>query len=368
MVSREGEKKIVVFATKGTGTNEELRIVELASQLNIIRLDFDKKKKLNSFFFLSKTIYKIKPDLIVMEGTGLAGGAALLLIHLILGTKYIVSSGDAVGPYVGGRIRVLRGIFQFYERILCKFSSGFVGWTPYLVGRALTFGAPRAMTAAGWNEYQINKNDQEASRKKIREKYSIPQDAIVIGIVGSLNWSKRYSYCYGLEIVRAFRNLERTDLYAFIVGGGDGLNYLFREKEEHKLTRVKFAGQVKYEEVLSYLSAIDIVTLPQSVNEVGNFRYTTKISEYLAAGLPVFLNQTPFSYDFCGGWFWRLRGDAPWSPKYIKNLCDILNVISKSDIEEKKKKVPIELGIFQKSEQVARFTEFCNDILCQEGY
>ena len=364
-MTKENERKIVIFATKGTGTNEELRIIELTSQLNSIRLDFDKKKKLRSFLSLLKNIFKIKPNLVVMEGTGIAGGVVVLLCHFFLGTKYIVSSGDAVGPYVGMRISLLAPIFQFYERMLCNFSSGFVGWSPYLVGRALTFGAPRAMTAAGWSEYEISQTDQEVSRKKIREKYSIPQDAIVVGIVGSLNWNKRLSHCYGLEILRAVRGLERSDIYALIVGGGDGLNYLFKEKECHKLDRVAFAGQVSYEEVLSYLSAMDVVTLPQSVDKVGSFRYTTKISEYLAAGLPVFLNQTPFSYDFSDGWFWRLQGDAPWSQKYVENLHDKLKIISKSDIQEKKERIPRELGVFQKSKQVERFTEFCNDILFQ---
>ena len=43
--------------------------------------------------------------------------------------------------------------FAMYERMLCRFSAGFIGWTSYLVGRAISFGAPRGMTAAsgpGW--------------------------------------------------------------------------------------------------------------------------------------------------------------------------------------------------------------------------
>ena len=87
-------------------------------------------------------MWRIRPDLVVMEGTGLAGGAALILARAVFGQRYLVSSGDAVGPWVGTRSRLLGPVFGLYERVLCRLAAGFIGWTPYLVGRALTFGTP----------------------------------------------------------------------------------------------------------------------------------------------------------------------------------------------------------------------------------
>ena len=91
-----------------------------------------------------------RPDLIVMEGTGTAGGLVLLAIRALLGIPYVVSSGDAVGPFLRLHSRALGVLGAVYERVLCRSCAGFVGWTPYLAGRALTLGAPRAMTAPGW--------------------------------------------------------------------------------------------------------------------------------------------------------------------------------------------------------------------------
>ena len=42
-----------------------------------------------------------------------------------------------------------------------------------------------------------------------------------------------------------------------------------------------------------FLAAFDLASLPQSVDRVGSFRYSTKLSEYLAAGLPIVTSQIP---------------------------------------------------------------------------
>jgi len=41
------------------------------------------------------------------------------------------------------------------------------------------------------------------------------------------------------------------------------------------------------------------------VDRTGGFRFTTKVSEYLDAGLPVVTSQIPMGYDLNGGWAWR---------------------------------------------------------------
>src|SRR5439155_14049239 len=97
---------------------------------------------------------------------------------------------------------------------------------PYLVGRALSFGAPRAMTAPGWAAFDASPEMLAAARTRMRGELGIVPDALVFGIVGSLAWSKRAKYCYGLELVRAMRQVERANIVALIVGGGSGLEKL----------------------------------------------------------------------------------------------------------------------------------------------
>ena len=151
MSSTQRSPRIFWFATKGSGTNDALRIDTLLSKFEDRKeIPFSKKGKMAGLVKIMRTISAEKPDLIVMEGTGISGGVACLYGKLCHGVPYVFSSGDAVGPFMRSHHRVAGFAFELYERLLCRFSAGFIGWTPYLCGRAMTFGAPRAVTAAGW--------------------------------------------------------------------------------------------------------------------------------------------------------------------------------------------------------------------------
>ena len=77
-----------------------------------------------------------------------------------------------------------------------------------------------------------------------------------------------------------------------------------------------------------YLAAMDFASLPQSRDGVGMFRYTTKISEYAAAGLPIVTGRLPLAYDLDDGTMIRLPGFAPWSPQYIAAMADLMNEVT----------------------------------------
>jgi Glycosyl transferases group 1 len=354
--------RILVLSTLGSGSNEEHRICELFSGFKPDLFPFDRKRKFKMMRELFRTIIRGSYDLVAMEGTGLAGGVPLMLLRLLKGTKYIVSSGDAVGPWVASRYRILGPVFAVYERLLCRLCAGFIGWTPYLVGRALTFGAPRGMTAAGWAPFHRTEMEMSEARSRIRHSLNIPSDAIVIGIAGSLVWSRRMSYSYGLEIVEAVRRLKRRDVYGVIVGDGTGLSWLRsigKDFHEH----LRFTGRVPQSEVPDYLAAMDLGSLPQSVDGVGSFRYTTKISEYLDARLPMVTGGIPLSYDLDEGWILRLLGDTPWGEEYINSLVDLLEHITREDISYLRSLIPTNPLAFNKDLQTARVTHFVKDLI-----
>jgi hypothetical protein len=199
------KQKIIAFDTEGNPPGHfEDRLRYLLEDFDIHYFNFDSKNKIKSGWALFSFIRKTQPALLVMEGTGSIGGAVLLLCRWFLGIPYIFSSGDAVGPFLTMKIPWLGPVFYFYEWLLCYFCSGFVGWTPYLSGRALTLGAPRAVVAAGWSPFQIH-GDRKAQGASIRSQLGISDNALVVGMVGSLQWNPRVNYCYGLEIVRAVK-------------------------------------------------------------------------------------------------------------------------------------------------------------------
>lgn len=351
--------RIACFATQGTGSRDETRIRALLADLDPVVYPFDRAAKTRSGLALLRRIGRDRPDLVVMEGTGVGGGLALVAAAVLLRRRYVVSTGDAVGPFMAGLRRGLGVPFALYERLLLRQSEGVVAWSPYIAGRALTLGARRAVTAAGWAP-AARATSRNELRRTMRERLGVDDDAVVFGLVGSLGWNRRHGYCYGLELIRALRATTRPDVRALVVGDGDGLAILKRESASDE--RALLPGAVSPEEVPEMLAAMDVASLPQSVDGVGSFRYTTKLSEYLAAGLPVVTSRIPLAYDLDTGWLWRLPGDVPWGAEYVQALAGLMETVGRDDIDERRARVPRGAEIFDEERQRRRVTAFLTEL------
>jgi hypothetical protein len=112
---------------------------------------------------------------------------------------------------------------------------------------------------------------------------------------------------------------------------------------------------------MEYLAAMDVASLPQSVDAVGSFRYTTKLSEYLAAGVPVVTGQIPLGYDLDDGWLWRLPGNAPWRPDYIQALAFLIDNLTPGELAVRRAAVPRDLPEFDRERQIARVGAFLRE-------
>jgi glycosyltransferase involved in cell wall biosynthesis len=358
--SRGKAGRILCFATQGYEHIEGERIRVLLESLDPQEYRFERTRKLGSALGLLKLACSERPALIVMEGTGLGGGVPLLLLRALFGVPFVVSSGDAVGPFLRLHSHAAGILGGVYERLLCRASAGFVGWTPYLVGRALTYGAPRGMTAPGWTR----SNPSPDARVAVRRKLGVPDETIVVGLVGSLHWNETVKYVYGAELVDAVRRTARDDVVACIVGDGDGRGRLEELAGEDLGKRVLLPGRIAPEEVPDYLAAFDVGSLSQSLDPVGAFRYTTKLSEYLAVGLPVITGEAPVAYDLDEGYFWRLPGSAPWSSTYIDALTALLATLTTADIDARRRAAfACRAEIFDRTVQQRRMRAFIEDIL-----
>lgn len=352
---------IVCFATQGSGSSDESRIRELLAPLSPTLVSVPRGRRHRDIVTLIRRLRDARPRLVVMEGTGVAGGVVVLLLRALRGTPYVVSSGDAVAPFLASIARPLGALGLGYEALLYRCSSGFIGWSPYLVGRALTFGAPRAMTAPNWAP---NRGGDGAA---VRDRLGIAGDALVFGIVGSLNWTRRYGYCYGWELVKAAATLDRDDVRVLIVGDGNGRRQLEELAGPRLGHSILLPGAVARSEVGGYLDAMNVASLPQSVDGVGSFRYTTKISEYLAARLPIVTGQVPLAYDLDEGWMWRLPGDAPWDPRYVAALRALMSGIDRPAIEGRRPAATAAGSLFDRDRQVREAVSFVLDVLAREG-
>jgi hypothetical protein len=355
---RDG-RKILVVATKGAGSNDEARILALLRDHDVEAFPFDRNDKRANILRMLQTVARKRPALIVMEGTGAAGGLAVILARTLLRTPFVLSSGDAVGPFLSGTHRVIGLPAWIYEWSLYRMSAGFIGWTPYLVGRALTLGAPRAVTAAGF----VLATGEPLSRPAIRERIGVPVDAYVFGIVGSLDWNQQKGYCYGYELVSAIRRSSRRDVAVVVIGAGSGLDRLKVLAGDDLGRRVFLPGPIAADQVVSHLAAMDVGSIPQSLDQVGAFRYTTKISEYIAARLPIVTGRLPLAYDIAQAWSWRLPGSAPWSEEYIAALTSLMERVDGDDIESRRRHIPFESDIFDQSLQAERVGAFIRELL-----
>jgi hypothetical protein len=354
--------RVLALATLGAGSNEEARIRALLADLGPEIFPFDRARKSASARALYAKIRREQPDVVVMEGTGSAAGLALVAAKRLAGQKYVVSSGDAVGPWVAAQKRLAGPLFHRYERLLCKHAAGFIGWTPYLAGRAMTFGTPRAMTAAGWAPFTRTAAEQVTDREMTRTRLGIPATHLVVGIAGTMQWSHRHGYCYGAELVHAARRITRPDITFLLVGDGDGRAKLESLAAGLPAGRVIFTGRIPQAELPGYYAAMDLGSLPQSVDPVGAFRYTTKLSEYLAFRLPVLTSRIPMGYDLDTGWLWRLPGAAPWVPEYAAALAHVVGTLTADELARRRATVPQNLPEFDRAAQATRAAAFIREI------
>jgi glycosyltransferase involved in cell wall biosynthesis len=355
----DGLFRVFCFATQGSGGNEEARIVKLLSAFSLTIWPYDRTARVREVWRLLGALRRQRPDLVVMEGSGSPGGIAIMLARLLFGVPYLVSSGDAIAPFLTMHYPLLKPGFFLYEKLLCRLSSGFIGWTPYLVGRAITYGAPRGVTAAGFSHHPR----RDDARAKMRAALNIPDDAIVFGLLGALVWTESRQYCYGLELVQALRTAHRDDVYVLIVGDGTGKRRLEQLAGDQLGERIVMPGRCSLDEVPAYLAAMDLGSLPQSVDPVGALRYTTKIAEYVSAGLPLITSQIPFAYDFDAEWILRLPGANPWNLEYVAALGRLMATIERPEIGRLRGLVPDSLPEFDADRQQARVTAFVADLL-----
>lgn len=277
-----------------------------------------------------------RPDLVYLEGTGIAAGLPLIRAARAWGQRYVVSSGDPVGGFFQVTQGALYGFaFGIYERLLYRHCVGFIGWTPYLTGVALKLGASRAITIEGGVDLDVFRPYPEVQRRILRQRYGIPTDHLVCGVVGSLKWVARQRYCYGLELIEMLRYLRRDDVTVLIVGDGDGRSRLEARVPASLRHRIIFTGRVEEAEVVDLLNVMDIGFITQTLDALGRYRLTTKLAEYLAVGLPIAMSPIPGFFDYVYPAGWMLPEGHPADPAFHQQLAAWMEGLSREEVRQR---------------------------------
>lgn len=297
-----------ILAVNGVGGSgqDARRIRQLTEGFpaEVTHIDLDRSTR-KAAFAQMEGLLKQPWDLVYLENTGIAGGIPLIRAAA-RGVRYIVSSGDPVAGFFHVTEGPVQGqLFGIYEKLLYRRSVGFVGWTPYLTGRALELGAPRGVTVEGAVDTELFRPLPKAERLAFRQKWGIGENQLVCGLVGSLVWSERQQYAYGLELVETLARTKRRDLTMLIVGDGDAKARLEARVPAEKKSQIVFTGRLPQDEVVLAMNAMDIGCITQTLDQLGMYRLTTKLPEYLATGLPVAMSPIPGFFDYIGeaaGW------------------------------------------------------------------
>ena len=130
---------------------------------------------------------------------------------------------------------------------------------------------------------------------------------------------------------------------------------------------VILTGQVPRDQVPDYLAAMDVASLPQSVDQVGSFRFTTKLPEYVAARLAIVTGQIPLAYDLGDEWLWRLAGNSPWDERYLNSLAQLMDRVTITELNAKRNALPNGLVEFDRNKQIGRVTSFVSDLLSERN-
>ncbi len=332
-------KTVLCITTAGKGSRDSVRVRRLTADLpaDIEYFELDRSgSRMAAGRAVWERLKAQKWDLVFQEGTGIAGGLSLIRAALVWQQPFVVSSGDPVGGFFyATKGPLMGGLFELYEKLLYRTCSGFVGWTPYLTGAALKMGAPRAVTVEGAVEPSVFSPCSAAEKLALREKYGLPAKHIICGVAGSLKWSDRQSYCYGLELIEALKYVKRPDLSVLIVGDGDGRDRLEASIPDHLRHRVVFTGRVSEAEVVNTINAMDIGFVTQTLDQLGNYRLTTKLPEYLACGVPVAMSPIPGFYDYAEPGGWALPAAHPASEQFHRQCALWLDTLSHQAIADK---------------------------------
>lgn len=278
---------------------------------------------------------------------------------------FIVSTGDPISGFFSVTKGPLAGyIFGLYERLLYRTCAGFVGWTPYLAGRALEMGAGRAVTVEGAVDMALFHPFSVEEKVQAKRKYGLDPSHIVCGVVGSLKWTPRQAYCYGLELIQSLKHLSRTDLSVLIVGDGNGRSRLEEMVPGSLKSRVVFTGRLPESEVVTAINALDIGYITQTLDALGSYRLTTKLPEYLACAVPVAMSPIPGYYDYATTVGWPLPALHPADPQFHIRHAAWLDRLSRSDIQAKAAAArEVAANSFDYNVVGPRFRQFIDDLL-----
>jgi glycosyltransferase involved in cell wall biosynthesis len=231
-----------------------------------------------------KSALSFRPHLIYVMDTAYTGVLAGVAAKNLTGCKLIVDTGDvafelakSVGTYSKQQLMLIRWI----EQLAINYSNYLVVRGSYHKQWLANQGIQNVEFIPDGIEFQLSSPINPA---QLKQKIGL-DNYLVVGMVGTMAWSDRHQMCYGWDVIEALALLKDAPVKALLVGDGSGRAILEqRARELGVADRVVFTGQLPYEQLPEYISAMDVCVSTQSNDLVGMVRTTGKLPLYLAYG------------------------------------------------------------------------------------
>jgi glycosyltransferase involved in cell wall biosynthesis len=246
----------------------------------LYRSDTAKRKSMAVFF---KEILSYKPDIVYVELLAYSGCIAAALARIFRKFKYVLCTSDAYAELIISNNSKLAGFLAYcLEQIMLRVPDRVITWNPIhaqiLFERGYT--KERVSIEHSVDVFRFKPEDKRQMRREIGLG-----ESLVIGLVGSLQWSPRYDFGYGWDLVEALYFLKDLDVRGLIVGDGAGRPLLEKKARELGVNeKIVFSGRVAHRDIPDYINCMDICLSTQSNDEVGLVRCPTKLAEYMACG------------------------------------------------------------------------------------
>jgi len=233
-----------------------------------------------------RTVVRERPETIYGIDNAFAVVCAALVGRVLWGSRFILDTGDAVGPlraklpggnFVGGALgSLLEQTGYLVSTTVVTRSSGLAERVKSMTSK------PVEVIPDGFDASLL----PAAGRDESRERWGWTAEHLVVGVIGSAIWNRSLGWCYGRDVLEAVARVTRTDVRGALVVKGDGVPRLRELAARLGVTnRVVFEAPLDGYAVYEQIRGFDVGLSTQTNDAVGQCRTAGKLVQYLAAGI-----------------------------------------------------------------------------------
>ncbi len=249
-----------------------------------VNIEYRSKNKSMSILIFLRNIYRIKTEIIYVLNTAYSGAITGIVSKFLWNKKLIIDTGDVayeLAKSSSDRKVLVLWLIWLIERVTLRVADVIIVRGSYHKLLLERIGYNKVFHIPDGVDTQFSK---PMNVSNLREKLGL-RDHLVIGVMGSTNWSPRLKMCYGWELLEILKILKGYPIKGILIGDGSGLRRLKERAKEYGIEdAIVFTGWLDYSLIPKYINLFDIAISTQTNNIVGEVRTTGKIPEYLACG------------------------------------------------------------------------------------